>query len=258
MEPHVTQAPNYYTEITKAADLAQPLYKVIQQQITELIVSGEWPAGTALPSEVALAQSFGVAVGTVRRALMDLTNQGLLSRRRKTGTVVTGRTPHHSLRFYYHYFRLHGVDGALKRSVARVNTVARGPANPVECERLQISPDEEVIRIERVRHVDGRPVMIDSISLLAELVPGLCEDPEAFPQLLYLHIFERYGIRISAIREQIGAALATEADAALLDIRLPEALLVIDEIAYDQSAVPVLCARHRALTTSLCYVNEVQ
>ena len=75
---------------------------------------------------------FGVAVGTVRRALGDLTAEGMLRRRRKTGTVVTGRTPHHSLRHFFQYFRLHDRDGELVRSAAKVLSVGVARANREE------------------------------------------------------------------------------------------------------------------------------
>jgi GntR family transcriptional regulator len=60
------------------------------------------------------------------------------------------------------------------------------------------------------------------------------------------------------VREQIGADLANEDDARWLDLKLPAAVLTIDEIAYDQMAVPVLISAHRATTANHRYVNEVQ
>lgn len=60
------------------SELAIPLYEVVKRQITEAIMIGDLKAGAVLPSEVALSQTYGVAVGTIRRALMDLTNDGIL------------------------------------------------------------------------------------------------------------------------------------------------------------------------------------
>jgi GntR family transcriptional regulator len=90
------------------------------------------------------------------------------------------------------------------------------------------------------------------------LLPGFPEKKEDIPALLYLFLLDRYGIRISAVREQIAATLATEDDARLLKLTLPDAVLTIDEVSYDQSAAPVLVARHRATTRSHRYVHEVQ
>ena len=56
-------------------------------------------------------------VKTIRsniKTLATLKKQG-----RKTGTVVTGRSPHHSLRFFFQYFRLHRADGSLVHSTSR-------------------------------------------------------------------------------------------------------------------------------------------
>jgi hypothetical protein len=58
-------------------------------------------------------------------------------RRRKTGTVVTGRSPHHSLRFFYQYFRLHSDGGGLLRSTPRVMSLTQAEANAAEAANLR-------------------------------------------------------------------------------------------------------------------------
>lgn len=239
-------------------DAAAPLYETVKRQISEAILLGQWPPGTVLPSEVALAQMFGIAVGTVRRALSDLTAEGLLSRRRKTGTVVTGRSPDHSLRFFFQYFRLHGLDGALVRSQARILGIEEGVASADEASRLNLAAGAGVLRLRRLRSVAGRPIMVDRFVLAAERVPDFPRPPAEVPELLYLHLLERYGIRISAVREQVTAALADSDDAALLDLALPAAVLVIDEVAFDQAGAPTIIAHHRASTAGHCYINEVR
>lgn len=219
---------------------------------------GKLAPGTVLPSEVALSQTYGVAVGTIRRALMDLTNDGLLSRRRKTGTIVTGRQPQHSLRLFFQYFRLHGLDGSLRQSVTRVTEIARKAASPLDARKLQINVGAEIVTFHRVRSVDERPIMHETLTLPCVRVPDFPSRPEDIPSLFYLHLLDTYNIRISAIREQIGADLATDQDAHWLDLALPAAVLTIDEVAYDQVAAPVLISSHRATTANHRYVNEVQ
>ncbi|MDB5359447.1 MAG: GntR family transcriptional regulator [Rhodospirillales bacterium] len=237
---------------------AAPLYEGVKRQISEAILLGRWTPGTVLPGEVALAQSFGVAVGTVRRALMDLTAEGLLTRRRKTGTVVTGRTPHHSLRYFFQYFRLHGLDGTLVRSKARVLSVSVELAAADEAAALEIDPATAVLRLHRTREIDGRVVMHDRFSLPAGRIADFPQDPDRVPELLYLFLLEQYGIRISAVREQVSAELADEVDQAVLGLSLPAAVLRIEEIAFDQSGVPTIFAIHRAMTTAHRYVNEIR
>lgn len=237
--------------------LPAPLYEHVKRQLAETIVVGQWPPGTVLPSEVAPAARFGVAVGTIRRALSDMTAEGMLTRRRKTGTVVTGRSPHHTLRHFFQYFRLHDASGALLRSRAEVLRLEHEPADEAEASAFGIERGSEVIRIERLRHIGERPVMIDSFAMPAARLAGFPRRPADVPQLLYLHLLERYGIRLSAVRESITAAIATARDRRLLHLRSPAALLVIDETSYDQTGAATLIAQHRATTDGFCYINEV-
>lgn len=237
---------------------AAPLYEKVKRHMSEAILVGEWQPGMVLPNETALAQGFGIAVGTVRRAMSDLVAEGLLSRRRKTGTVVTGRSPHHSLRFFFQYFRLHRADGSLTRSTSEMLSVEHARATTEQATLLQTKPDAEVVKLHRIRHADGKPVMHDRLVLAAERVPGLPRNPAALPQLLYLHLLDRYGIRISAVREQIAADLANDEDIALLALSGREAVLTIEEVAYDQAGVPTILGQHRATTRAHIYVNEVR
>lgn len=245
-------------DVPSVGDAAIPRYEFVKRHVSEAILLGHWTPGTVLPSETALARMFGVAVGTARRALSDLTAEGLLTRRRKTGTVVTGRSPHHSLRLFFQYFRLHGLDGALVRSRAKVLSVEIAPANEEEAGQLQIGPRADVVRIHRVRSLDGRPIMHDRMVLQAARLPGFPVRPADVPELIYLHLLERYGIRISTVREQLTADLADSEDQRLLRLKRPAAVLTIDEIAYDQSGAPAVKAWHRATTAAHCYINEVR
>lgn len=244
--------------ITRASIDAQPLYQVVKRQITDAIMFGKWPAGTVLPNEVALAQTFGVAVGTLRRALLDLTKEGMLSRQRKTGTVVTGRTPQHSLRFFFQYFRLHGKDGSLQHSRTKVLGLERGDADSDEQSALKLASAAPVLRLKRLRYVDGVPIMHDHFTILQDRIPDFPEKAQDVPELLYLYLLDRYGIRISAVREQISAELADDDDVKLLAIEPKAAILNIEEVAYDQAGIPTIYAFHRCTTANHRYVTEVQ
>jgi GntR family transcriptional regulator len=236
-----------------------PLYEQVKRHLSETILMGEWAPGTVLPNETELARRFGVAVGTARRALSELTAEGLISRRRRTGTVVTGRTPHHNLRLFFQYFRLHGIDGALLRSTVTLLGVKRQAATAEERARLGYGdtapPSADVVRVFRLRSVAGEPVMLDRMILRGDRVPDFPIDD--VPELLYRFLLERYGIRISAVRECLSAELATEQDARVLGLEAPAALLVIDEVAYDQNGAATIWATHRAVTERYRYVNEV-
>ncbi|SME98344.1 GntR family transcriptional regulator [Tistlia consotensis] len=256
-EPASKATPLPAPTIARRGGLAAPLYEQLKLQISELILVGTWPPGTLLPSEVELARRYGLAVGTVRRALSDLTAEGLLTRRRKTGTIVNDRAPHHSMRFFFQYYRLHAKDGTLLVSEAEVLSRESAVASEAECQRLKLAEGAAVVRVERIRRVEGRAVMHEEITWPAERFPELLAR-EALPNRLYVFFLERYGIRVSSVRESLSAELPSERDRELLDLPEGQAVLAIDNLAYDQAGVPIEWRRCRALTDRYCYLNEVR
>lgn len=235
-----------------------PLYEHVKRQIAEAILIGELAPGAVLPGEVALATQYGVAVGTIRRALADLTAGGMLMRRRKTGTVVTGRASQHNLRFFFQYFRLHGADGSLLHSEAEVLSVTIRPAEANEAALFAVSRGEPLLCLHRVRRVGSVPVLHSRLCLVAHRVPGFPVDPAKVPPLIYRYLLEAYGIRIAAVREKLTAEISDKEDRRLLGLPRPSAVLVIDEEAYDQTGALAICSRHRATTAHHHYANEIR
>ena len=71
-------------------------YEKVRAEILRRIASQDWPQGMTLPHEEVLAEEFGVARGTMRRAMADLTERGLIERKRRAGTKVAARAAHSS------------------------------------------------------------------------------------------------------------------------------------------------------------------
>lgn len=240
--------------VTKAR--VAPLYQQVHTQLRDLILNGIWPSGTLVPGENELASQFGVAVGTIRRALSALKEDGMLVRQPRKGTFVTGRMPQHNLRQFFHFFRLQGANGETYRSVARVLDCQRRAAAAQEAQALQIEAGEEVIALRRVRSVGGRAVMYETFVMQASRVPDF--PMGEVPPLLYQFLWDRYDIRIHAVRERVTADIVNEEDRRMLDLDGAKAVLVIDDAAFDQAGAPVLIATHRCITQGMYYINEVQ
>ena len=234
-----------------------PLYEIVKRHISESILQGTLPAGATLPSEHSLASEFGVSVGTVRKAMASLTSEGMLMRRRKTGTVVTGWAPLHNLSVFFRYFRLHDKQGGLLLSETQLLDYQLNEASAEEAGKLQINPGDKVIRLKRLRRIKGMAAMHEILILPAARLPEFPGASE-LPALLYRYLFERYDVRVAAVREQITATLADEQDAALLEVELPHAIMAIDAVSFDQSATPIILAHHRYSTVHFMYVNEVR
>ncbi len=71
-----------------AAGGFQPLYREVKRLLTQSLIEGEWPAGTALPSETRLAKRYSVSIGTLRKAIDELVAERIVTRHQGRGTFV--------------------------------------------------------------------------------------------------------------------------------------------------------------------------
>ncbi|HEX7388182.1 MAG TPA: GntR family transcriptional regulator [Castellaniella sp.] len=233
------------------------LHEAVRRKLSEAIAAGRWAPGDVLPSEVVLADDFGVSVGTVRKALSTLTAEGVVMRRRKTGTVVTGWAQLHNMSHFYQYFRLHDKEGHLLRSHAKLFLHEVADSDATEREQLRLASGAQVLRLHRVRYIDEHPAMLDQFTLPLALIPGF-PAKDHVPELLYQFLFQHYDLRIAAIRESVTAGLADEHVARHLQLTRPAAVLMLEEVAFDQMVTPVIWSRHFADTTEFRYINEIR
>jgi GntR family transcriptional regulator len=84
-------------EKTIDRDSKLKLYVQIYTIIREKIKSGEWPAGTQIPTEDELCKTYDVSKVTVREAIQELVREGCLKRQQGKGTFVTYSVPHPGL-----------------------------------------------------------------------------------------------------------------------------------------------------------------
>jgi GntR family histidine utilization transcriptional repressor len=78
-------------------DGAGPIYDQIRRAIRDLIVDGTWPPGTSVPPEHALMEQLRASRMTVHRALVQLAREGLITRRRRSGTIVASPPTSHAM-----------------------------------------------------------------------------------------------------------------------------------------------------------------
>jgi GntR family transcriptional regulator len=77
-----------YSGINISQTDARPMYLQIMEQIRARIVAGDWPSGKELPSIRALAAALNVSVITIKRAYLDLENEGVIVTRHGKGSFV--------------------------------------------------------------------------------------------------------------------------------------------------------------------------
>lgn len=234
----------------------RPLYAQVRELFVRRLADGEWRAGELLPSEPRLAAELGVSQGTVRKALDELTAQNLLVRRQGKGTFVASYTPDRAL---FRFFHLVGDDGARKLPESRVVARRSAGASAAERERLGLAARARVLRIERVRCLDGAPVIAERISVPVALFPGLADlAPGALPNTLYALYETRWGLSVARAVERLRAVAAGAADARLLGVARGAPLLEIDRTALGHAGTPLEWRRSRCDTRRHHYLNALE
>lgn len=207
----------------------EPLYHQVSQQLHAAIEDGRLPAGARLGNEVDLAASLRLSRPTVRQAIQTLVNQGLLVRRRGVGTQVVRTKVARPLRLSSLFDDLTGLGGK-PESVVLANNVE--PADAKVAELLEAPGLTQVRRLTRIRSTDGEP-----LALMNNYLPDGVIDPtdeELRDKGLY-QLLRSAGVRLHAAEQHIGARLATEEDAQLLDEQPGAALLTMQRTTYDDT-----------------------
>ena len=141
------------------AESYAPLYRQLMRRLREDIAAGVYPVSSRIPSEQALCGAYGVSRVTVRRALEELTQEGLLQRRQGKGTFVS--TPHlfRDLKHVNSFASVCRMTGVTPGT--RVVRAALVPADAEDISR-QLSPaGGQVVETVRLRLANREPVMLE-------------------------------------------------------------------------------------------------
>ncbi|MGP9538098.1 GntR family transcriptional regulator [Brachybacterium sp. AOP43-C2-M15] len=179
------------------------------------------PVGTAVPSERALAAEAGVSRMTARRALDELTREGRLVREVGRGSFVA--RPAVTLPLHLTGFTEDMASRGIT-ATSRVLRLAEEPADAASAEHLGLVEGAAVIRLDRVRLADGRPMAIERTTLDASMVPGLA-DVDFADRSLYRELEHRYGVLFDAGEQTIRAAIVQPEDVAALGVDEGSAVL---------------------------------
>jgi len=237
-----------------ARPFSQPLHRQLRDLMMARIEAGEWSPGTYLPSESRLAEDYGVAVGTLRKALLDMAAEGVVVRRQGKGTVVAS---HDSDAVLFRFFNLRRPDGSTLRPESRVLSRLRRAASADEAQALGLAPGADVICITRVREGDGTPILYEHIVLNAARFGALEHAPELLPNTLYQLYQTEYGATVHRAREQVTTARADAACAQELGVPKAAPVLHIRRIALDYSDAPLELRLSWVNTENLHYQAEV-
>lgn len=149
----------------------KPMYRQIADALREKISAGELKPGDALPTESSLQEAFNVSRVTVRQALKLLTEEQIVESIQGSGTYVKEERVNYDiyqLTGFYEKLADRNVDTHSEVSIFEVLK-----ADAKLAEKLNLSHDDKVWHVKRVRFIKQKPVNLEETWMPLALFPDL-------------------------------------------------------------------------------------
>ena len=215
---------------------ALPLYARVEATLTEEITGGQLPEGSQLPSEESLIRRFAVSRTTIRQAIQNLTNRGLVEIRRGKGTFVTRPKIVQELTALTGF--VEDMHAAGRRPTARLLEKKVVVASEAVARHLALREGSQVVRIRRVRLADGNTVSFDETYLpraIGEKI--MSDDLEAEP--IFSLLEEKYSIPLVEAEYRLEAIAANGVVARALGVRVGSPVFFIERTSYGAGHEPI-------------------
>jgi GntR family transcriptional regulator len=213
-----------------------PLYYQLETVLRERISDHLWNPGAKIPSELDLCKEFGLSRNTVRQALLNLVDKGVLYREQGHGTFVT------QLPFEYPTDRLMSFTEEMTRigmtSGARILIAETTAVSSQMADDLGLQGGAEMHRLKRLRLADDKPVALEDAYLPVSLFPGILDGFSASDSL-YERMNKMYGLVPASATERIEACSPSAEEARLLQITKATPVLRIQRRTFLKNGTPM-------------------
>lgn len=218
-----------------------PLYQQLADIIRNSIVNGELKYGDKIPTEVELSEQYNVSRITVRAAISELVERGLLVKKQGKGTFVNRPKVQRKIEY------LSSFTAACEASGLQVtNEIIKREVVEPELEDkkdLELDDDDKLLYIQRLRYAGGEPLMLENNYFSFKKFNFLFT--EDLSGSLYELLRKKYGINPSDSlnsgidRTTIEIIKAVDEEAALLKVQNGEPLFYIKTVIYDDKNRPI-------------------
>lgn len=222
-----------------------PYYAQLRELLEADIRSGRLEVGGQLPSEAELCSDYDVSRTVVRQALMELSNEGLITRVKGKGSFVA--RPKVDEHLAQNLVGLAEEVSARGQHLENQILLFEQQLPPEHIAgNLMLGPRETVVRLDRLRSINGEPWVVTVTFLPYSLCAPLLE-LDMRHRSLYTTMEEELGLVVAHGRRTIEAALAGQERAALLGIEPEAPVLLLRSIGYlaDERPIEYFVAWHR-------------
>ncbi|MDU2491216.1 GntR family transcriptional regulator [uncultured Clostridium sp.] len=221
-------------------------YEVIAMDIREDILKGVYKPNERLPFEKEICNKYNVSKMTVKKSLDLLVAEGLIVKRRGSGTFIKDITEK----------EIHGIIDKKQFSGLTNNNLGHKVTSKVldfkvinadkeVADILKIEEGDFIYFIHRVRYVDNDPMVIERTYMPLSIIPGIkMTDIEGS---IYSYIKGKLGLKIQSAHSTIRARKSEELDRKYLKLTEYEPIIEVERVAYLESgkAFEYSFARHR-------------
>jgi DNA-binding GntR family transcriptional regulator len=213
------------------------VYQQIVTWIRQQIESGSWPEHYQLKSEIDLSAELGVSRGTLRKAISDLIDAGLLIRLHGKGTFVASRTLEQPLADNLISFSEDLIRKGLSFETRVLEQRLLRPPQEI-ASLLNLPANDEVFFLNRIRSVENLPI----VALNNYVVAGRCRGIEAvdFTTSRLFEVLEsQYGLDLSWGQRTFQAKMAGETLAQHLNLTPQDPVLYVEQAVYLRDDTPI-------------------
>lgn len=212
------------------------LHEQVRDWVLAEFATGRLKPGDQVPTEVELTRKFGVSRTTVRQALQELVNAGLVNRQPGRGSYVS------QPRMEQELLRLTGFVEDMRalgfEATARPVVIETLPADEIVARQLGLEAGDVVTHIQRVRLANNEPISFDDTFLPKDLGDRIAQENLAADPIFSL-LEEKYGVSLGEADYVVEASSASSMIAKHLNVRVGAPILLIERTTYASDGRPV-------------------
>ncbi len=236
------------------AESSISLYEQLKLLIKNDIVNKVYKPGEKMPTEIELGERYGVSRITVRRAVKELENEGLLTCKQGKGTFVN----HQKIRSQI--LDLGGfIETALKPGSRTTRVLSKAVVQATEkvAGFLNIKEGTEILQVKRLLLEDDSPMVIDiayfPLDIFPDIIYKICDNISTFKMMR-----EEYGVVMKKAYKEFSVEISNVEQSKLLDCPPGEPLFSINKIIYNAEGRAVHLSNFFALSSRITYSITVE
>lgn len=212
-------------------------YEEIANKIRKDIINGKYKVNEQLPLEKEMCERYSVSRITIKKAVDELVNDGLVVKRRGAGTFVKDidsvEAKELSMSRQFTGFSAANKDKAISSKIAKFEVI-----NPTAeiADKLRITEEDFVYHIIRTRYRDEEPIVIEYTYMPISLIPGIKN--EVLEKSIYSYIENTLKLKIKSAHRTIRAARPNDIDRKWLEIDETYPLLTVEQVGFLDNGKP--------------------